>query len=71
MVVKGEVGALFLLLALMVLVCGSLSVVVGRLLFVTSNLRLGSGLLLDLAGYLVWGHFFVCALSKTFFFKSK
>ena len=47
MVVKGEVGALFLLLALMVLVCGSLLVVVGLLLFITSNLRLGPSLLLD------------------------
>ena len=47
MVVKGEVGALFLLLAPMVLVCGSLLVVVGLLLFITSNLRLGPSLLLD------------------------
>ena len=47
MVVKWEVGALFPLLALMVLVYGSLLVMVGLLLSVTSNLRLGPGLLLD------------------------
>ena len=47
MVVKGEVGALFPLLALMEWVCGSLLVMVGLVLFITSNLRLGPGLLLD------------------------
>ena len=47
MVVKGEVGALFPLLALMEWVCGSLLTVASLLLFVTSSLRLRLGFLLD------------------------
>ena len=67
MVVKWEVGALFLLLALMVLVCGSLLVVVSLLFFVTSNLRLGLGLLIDFGRIFSVGILLYVCSSQDFF----